>query len=484
MKVMRAAVASLLLLGSTLAFADGKYFGDSLSVTQPEMPRQRALITYRDGVETLMVESVVSGARGELAWILPVPSKPIEIGFATEGTVATLPTVLEPEIVVADKLLTMGLVLLACLTVLFGFSRIGAKGMTASRFAVEFVVVLLLWFFVGGFFFPVFSKAGGSRAAGSQWVESQGMEATVVDTGGTLDVLKWLAANKFKYGVKEAAMIDTLVREGWSFVVCRAKSDGGASSPKPLRVSFKTDAPVYPMRLTGVGATELLVDVCIAADSPMVASGLVGYETAIWNKSEPITRHPRIGDALWEGAHVTRLVGSLKGSALTEDVVFRKGGSVGKRKVSEVGTIGAYVLDWLAGGLIVSTLVAGFIGIKRGWTRELTLKCAFFPPVLIAGISAVWCLLTMPPVGTERGRRMNDRFDSKIAESVAAQWAEDIELEDVYRKELEKNTRGVASRWGKDVPGGVLRESDFVVSFDSKGNPKYHKIREGTVADP
>src|SRR5687768_10010168 len=50
-----------------LGFADGKFLSIRGTVSKPEIPYQRALISYRNGTETMIVESVLNALPGDYA---------------------------------------------------------------------------------------------------------------------------------------------------------------------------------------------------------------------------------------------------------------------------------------------------------------------------------------------------------------------------------------------------------------------------------
>ena len=78
--------------------ADGKVFmslaEDPNSAT---MPDQQALIYYKDGVQTLVIETRFVGTAGNFAWVVPLPAPP-EVAPATTGLFKTLRAMHQPKI--------------------------------------------------------------------------------------------------------------------------------------------------------------------------------------------------------------------------------------------------------------------------------------------------------------------------------------------------------------------------------------------------
>ena len=85
-----------------LAAADGGFFPET-GLPVPDLPGQRAIISYRDGIETLVIESTVNqGSR--TAWILPVPSDVIFIEKGSVGLIKTMGLQLSPALKHPDQL--------------------------------------------------------------------------------------------------------------------------------------------------------------------------------------------------------------------------------------------------------------------------------------------------------------------------------------------------------------------------------------------
>lgn len=79
-------------------WADGKYFPEKASKKAPSIPRQRAVLAWKDGMETLIIESALDGEGQEFGWIIPLPAEPCTIEQASTGFLDTLSLNLQPKI--------------------------------------------------------------------------------------------------------------------------------------------------------------------------------------------------------------------------------------------------------------------------------------------------------------------------------------------------------------------------------------------------
>ncbi len=65
----------------------------------PSIPVQRAILTYRDRTERLIIESSLDAEGQQFGWIVPVPAKPTALERASPGLLKTLSLNIQPEIV-------------------------------------------------------------------------------------------------------------------------------------------------------------------------------------------------------------------------------------------------------------------------------------------------------------------------------------------------------------------------------------------------
>ena len=95
-----AVLAILLFTVASVAYADGKFFRPVEAIDdRPDILFQRALLVWRDGTETLVIESAVDSQSTKLAWVMPLPGVPEAIEKVSVGLFPTLEnaTALRPK---------------------------------------------------------------------------------------------------------------------------------------------------------------------------------------------------------------------------------------------------------------------------------------------------------------------------------------------------------------------------------------------------
>ena len=91
-------------------------------------------------------------------------------------------------------------------------------------------------------------------------------ETTTIASHDAKALQTWLSENGFAVPTNAEPVIASYVKDGWVFVatkVRRDQPDNETSTPHPLSFTFKTDKPVYPMRLTGVDNGSLSVELYV-----------------------------------------------------------------------------------------------------------------------------------------------------------------------------------------------------------------------------
>lgn len=85
----RLLLALLAELVSLPVWADGKVFPPVATPAEVTIPDQRALISWANGMERLIIETRLAGSGTNFAWVVPLPSRPT-VEPATSGLFPTL----------------------------------------------------------------------------------------------------------------------------------------------------------------------------------------------------------------------------------------------------------------------------------------------------------------------------------------------------------------------------------------------------------
>ena len=229
MRVVRIAVCSLLVAAAMVlaprpaaACACGAVISNSTAAVNAET----ALITWDGTRETIDMVLLLKGEAADAAWIMPVP----------QGTVVSL-----GDRTVFGKLITA----------------------TAPRVEKQYT------------FWPSFGLAGNSAVSGAK--APGGLSVTTSEVGpftvSTLSgtdpeaVNTWLADHGYPTKPALPATFAEYLADGWSIDAVKLTSPGGqlAGSLDPLRMTFTTSAPVYPIKLSNFAKDVQAVTLYVAA---------------------------------------------------------------------------------------------------------------------------------------------------------------------------------------------------------------------------
>jgi hypothetical protein len=257
----------LLLFLPVAALADGMFIPTIAYPAKVTIPDQRALICFSNGTERLVIETRFTGSGTNFAWVVPLPNPPV-IEAAITGLFPTLQYLFRPEIIheVAPYwlriLITLGMIYLFRLLI-----KYGSPGFTI------FIVFLLM--FLAGLLLPVLSAAKRKSRASTSLEQNVSIldrklvgvfETTTIAAHDAKALQSWLSENGYAMPAHAEPVIASYVKDGWWFVaakVRRDRPDNETSTPHPLSFTFKTDKPVYPMRLTGVDNGPLSVELYV-----------------------------------------------------------------------------------------------------------------------------------------------------------------------------------------------------------------------------
>ncbi len=360
MKLKAVLIANAVLL-ALLSFprsacADGCALPE-LRMALPTMPVQRALIRYRDGRETLVIEPTIDGEGSRFGWIIPLPSVPKHYEKLSPGLLKTLSFQLQPKIkhqTIEEEDLAL-LAFLLFLLVVVPCSVGLMWGALQGVFVFIGLASLMCWII------PNFiAYRSGSSATmiikPSVVIENRqtigSYEIFVLQAQTSVDLNTWLRENDLSLLPQKALpIIDDYIDRKWVFIAARLVSTAeGVSTPHPLLLAFDTGKPVYPMRLTGLNAVNLLLELFVIADHEASPVGYKlekeycnvfetqsiqeyddAYKVGIKSVFEERKRFElyarRIGhkDAdklMWDTCVVTKLVGKIGGLKMKRDMLI------------------------------------------------------------------------------------------------------------------------------------------------------------------
>ncbi len=355
------------------SFADGFYVPE-LYVKLPDIPVQRALIKYRDGLETLIVESTLDGPGQKFGWIIPVPSVPQRFEKITPGVLKTLSVSLQPRLTDHRPRSREGAFLRSLLTFLFSAwalamilkcRSIMRKGCSSFWSIIKFDIWLAIIMFVGApifimfvnTFFAVYGSSGPLPPPTTVRVESRqavgDYEISVVTAQKSSDLNNWLEDNGYRsFPDRAVPAVDDYIGKNWAFVAAKIIREGeGTATPHPILIEFKTDRPVYPMRLTALSDSAVNLELFVLGAEEAVPVGYdlkkkycdyFDYEPSnsfyrFGKENIPLYMarakenyggfadtigHPYAMKLMWNGCVLTKLAGEVSSEQMKEDMFF------------------------------------------------------------------------------------------------------------------------------------------------------------------
>lgn len=251
------AVSALIAFATTIvagpAVADGLFLPDRASFLRYREkayihePEQKAAIIFRNGMEDLIISPRFSGPAARFAWVIPTPSRP------SVGKVD------------------------------------GALFHELSRLAVQYQ--------------PRPSGREGKQAfAGTRSVTVLerkpvgAYDVAVLQADDPRALLQWLRQNDFAVPSRAEKPIRDHVREKWTFVAMRVRVPEAARGLRegtlaPIRLTFPTKTPVYPLRLSSAlpSAFQVLVYFVLPYQATAEPPRAV-LAVSLWGRDLPVSR--------------------------------------------------------------------------------------------------------------------------------------------------------------------------------------------------
>ncbi|MHC4548643.1 MAG: DUF2330 domain-containing protein [Planctomycetota bacterium] len=329
---MRGCLLLVACLAGT-AWADGKVFSTRAAVV--DTPDQRALVFWADGRERLVIETAFAGEGDGFAWVVPLPAPP-RIEPVSPGVLRTLEVQLAPRLETHAEA-----TYLPALYFLAFFAVVTLLACRARPIALALRLALLVFGLLGGFFLLVATLAPTASVGGGVTVHGRArvgaFHVVTVSAEAAADALAYLDRHGFQVAPGARAAIEAYLREGWVLAVGRlaATEGGGRRAAHPLLFEFASDAPVYPLRLTGIDNGPLALDLYVFGAARAVCDRLETVHCARTAFPEPPGRpffwtgflgreidlhHPGLRRIAEGATVVTKLQGTLSPGEMRTDL--------------------------------------------------------------------------------------------------------------------------------------------------------------------
>ncbi|MBN2314274.1 MAG: DUF2330 domain-containing protein, partial [Sedimentisphaerales bacterium] len=302
------------------------------------------ILVYKDGIEKLTIESSLDGKGHEFGWIIPLPSVPTEFKKVSPGLIQTFSLAVQPKIIHDLKNEINALWRVALLITLMTLILVGTQSTTR-------IVLLIFLLFVSIIFF---TPTLGVRFQGIAFRTSSGIRIYDVKEIGRYDLAvleadnsealnTWLLNNGFTgLSEKDESIVSDYVKDHWCFVAAKLRRENeGYSKPHPLSMSFVTDVPIYPVRLTGTTGADVYLELFVIAEKRAVCKQLTLDISDTYHLEQMKVRrvyqieplpgfvgksyhqaigHPDARKQMWDGCVLSRFSGVLTSESMSEDI--------------------------------------------------------------------------------------------------------------------------------------------------------------------
>jgi hypothetical protein len=165
-------------------------------------------------------------------------------------------------------------------------------------------------------------------------------DVTVLTAGNADDLNTWLTQNGFTpLSDRGRQIAGDYIQDKWFFVVSKLhRTDSGVSTPHPLVITFPTDRPVYPMKLTSLVKEPVSLELFVASENEARTDRRLDLEMAdrfYWTHDfeynqkafngkffESQIGHSDLLNFLWDSCAISKFTGTLKPGQMAHDFYF------------------------------------------------------------------------------------------------------------------------------------------------------------------
>ena len=281
---------------SDTVWADGCFMPQIVSTRIPGIPAQRALLSYRDGVERLVIESQVDGNGAPLAWIIPVPNEPTEVKSVSPSLLDYLST-------------RYGVVSRGTLSEWIYYN------LTPLRFMIRHK-----------------GKAAGDSVEVIKEISLKDWTVAILKADEPEALNEWLGANGYlSFPPKANPILSDYIARKWVFVAAKcdnSRREDGRDIPDHIGLTFASSEPVYPMKLTGLSGADLFLELFVVADYTARARHLTLESSTGIRRGQSVPAADTTVEAdfesyLWGDCQISKLTGKFSPRKMKTDIVLK-----------------------------------------------------------------------------------------------------------------------------------------------------------------
>ncbi len=348
-RLMLCTAAAIFAFPAT-TFADGKFFRRLEVADEPGISTQRAVVAFKDGVETLIVQSDIESAGKSVGWLLPLPAEPTLIEACQPMTLNALTQIVTPDFANSKSglmiffLALMGLTIYACLDHVHCKKNSIKRGHLISLFTL--LILIMISLFMVPSLMGVRAKVAGGDVEILQSTKAGVYDVSIINAQNGDAVTEWLTSNGFACPPSATPVLNEYIKDDWCFLAAKVLPETtGDVTHHPLRVSFPTSQAIYPLRLTGSDGAHIQLDLFVIADKQAATSKMktwVSQGMKVENNYRRFARYetsrppifsgrgilsariglPDVSDLMWTGCTLTRLRGNLSTRDMENDLTL------------------------------------------------------------------------------------------------------------------------------------------------------------------
>lgn len=286
---------------------------------------EKALVTYHDGIETIVPGLGIANAGPHAAVVFPVPHSPrlralpADLDVFGELEAATAPKLTETQSCPSG---------LACATAPPAPPRVIAQKV------------------IGGY------------------------QVTILHGGTGATLFAWLASHGYALPTGATPILRAYAAQGWYFVALRL-AHRAAGEIKPLAIAFPSYRIIYPMRLSAMATGPFGLELFVNADKPVRGNGLAGLATMFAGTVASLSPAPSNGVlALLPGRYLTELeADNVEPASISSDVFtsYVSPATVPPAPVKPPSSGGSSPWPYIA--IAAAVLAAAGLGLRRRASR-------------------------------------------------------------------------------------------------------------------